>query len=124
MKQQKNDHHSKFWVGFAMGTFACGAFAMAMGTKKGRTMIKKTMDYMENLEDTPDHLNTLTDIISSFTKLNSESAGKAQNNKEEAPKKADKVENATSITSIIEKMKSITSDKKSENKFFIKPNKK
>ena len=109
-----------------MGAAVCGAFGLAMGTKKGRDAIKKTVKYMENLEENGDHLNNLLEVVTTFV-------GDMQEKEQEKPVKASKTvkeepqkeveENATSIKSVIERMKSITSDKKTENKFFIKPKK-
>ena len=108
-----------------MGAAVCGAFGLAMGTKKGRDAIKKTVKYMENLEENGDHPHNLLEAVTTFVgdmqEKEQEKPVKAAKTKEEPQK--DVEENSTSIKSVIERMKSITSDKKTENKFFIKPKK-
>lgn len=131
----KNDNYPQFWFGFALGGAVCGVAAMAMGTRQGRDILKKTMKYIESVEGEPDQLHQLTDIVTSLTATILESSGKTvpkmvspeiptTKKVAETSKKATPIEDDSTLGSIIDKMRSITSDRKMENKFFKKPTKK
>jgi uncharacterized protein YoxC len=140
MKAPKNDNYPQFWFGFALGGAVCGLAAVAMGTKQGRTILKKTMKYIEDVEGQPDQIHQLTDIVTTLTStiLEGTSAPRAkvvENPATNAPvpaprkvaetsKKTPPVEDDSTLGSIIDKMRSITADRKMENKFFKKPTKK
>lgn len=129
MKAQKNDSYPKFWFGFALGGVVCGLAAMAVGTKQGRTMLKKTVKYMEEIEGEPDQIHKLTDIVHSLTHTVLEGtpqkpAAAPGGKPVETSKTRLSVQQDSTLGSIIDKMRSITSDRKMENRFFKKPTKK
>jgi hypothetical protein len=53
MTSQKHNNHklTQFWFGFALGSVAIGAGAFLFGTKKGRSIVKRLVEYSENLEE-------------------------------------------------------------------------
>ncbi len=122
MSQPKHDpHYNRFWFGFAVGGAVCAAFAMAVGTKQGRKLVKKTVDYVEQIEDQPDQLNKLSDMIFSFI----DQAASGMPAAETTQKKAEEEEkDLNTLSAVIDKMKNITSETKSDKKFFTKTNKK
>lgn len=121
MSQPKHDpHYNRFWFGFAVGGAVCAAFAMAVGTKQGRKLVKKTVDYVEQIEDQPDQLNTLSDMIFSFI----DQAASGMPAAETPQKKAEEEKDLNTLSAVIDKMKNITSETKSDKKFFTKTNKK
>lgn len=144
--KQKNDNYPQFWFGFALGGAVCGLAAVAMGTKQGRTILKKTMKYIEDVEGSPDQIHQLTDIVTTITSTILEGttasrrksaepttapveapvrpANEASKKPVTATKKAGPIEDDSTIGSIIDKMRNITADRKMENKFFKKPTKK
>lgn len=147
MKAPKNDNYPQFWFGFALGGAVCGLAAVAMGTKQGRTILKKTMKYIEDIEGEPDQIHQLTDIVSTLTStlLEGSTAPRRKavvETKDSTPfspmyppdestkkpaataKKTAKAEDDSTLGSIIDKMRNITADRKMENKFFKKPTKK
>lgn len=140
MKAPKNDNYPQFWFGFALGGAVCGLAAVAMGTKQGRTILKKTMKYIEDVEGQPDQIHQLTDIVTTLTSTILEGTSlprtkvvenTSTNTPVPTPKKAVEtskktapVEDDSTLGSIIDKMRSITADRKMENKFFKKPTKK
>jgi hypothetical protein len=67
MSQQKSENYPKFWFGFALGAAVCGLGMAAVGTKQGREALKKTMQYLEDVEDTPDQVHKIIDAIQEIT---------------------------------------------------------
>jgi hypothetical protein len=51
-----NEHRiSNFWVGFSLGIAGTVALAYLFGTKTGRSMVKKTLRFSEDLEENLEH---------------------------------------------------------------------
>lgn len=143
--KKNEEEYNKFWFGFAVGSAFCGLCAMAVGTKQGRTFLKKSIDYMESVDGTSNQIHQITESIQQFTQALLEdttpakravdiSAAVATVVKEvtdSSPQEAEakktinkKVEkDDSSLSSIIDKMRNFSSSKKSDTKFFKKTKK-
>lgn len=141
--------YNKFWFGFAVGSAFCGLAAMAVGTKQGRKFIKKSIDYMDQIDGTSDQIHTMTNVIHQFTKslIDDTAVGRAAADisaavngmveeirepvsqtptkteaKKEAKLETKKVEDNT-LDSIIDKMRNFSTGKKTDAKYFKKAKK-
>ncbi len=146
---KKNEEgYNKFWFGFAVGSAFCGLAAMAVGTKQGRTFIKKSIDYMESVDGSSDQIHQITSTLQEFTQtlldssMTSEqkaanvtsavsaiveeviapprdSQAQSQSKKSTVTSKPqEKAENT--LDSIIDKMRNFSTNKKTEARFFKK----
>lgn len=51
MKKINNHHSSNFWFGFSLGTLAAVAAGYLLGTKKGRLLLKKLLEYSDQFPE-------------------------------------------------------------------------
>lgn len=63
MKQSHDHHYQKFWFGFAVGSVVCGALATAIGTKQGRSAVRRAVEFMEDVDTKPDQVHQMIDAV-------------------------------------------------------------
>lgn len=97
---------SNFWFGFALGGAAVGVGLFLLGTKQGRTTLKKVIDLSENLEE---------NISSLLTELEEGAVGKAEEIKDKILLKERPV-----LNNILHKMKDYSPEKKEVKKFTVR----
>lgn len=51
MEKKNNYQLSNFWFGFVLGGISVLGLGYFFGTKKGRQMLKKALDFFENFEE-------------------------------------------------------------------------
>lgn len=51
MQDQNKLPYSNFWLGFSLGAITLGIAGYLLGTKNGRTLLKKLLELSENLEE-------------------------------------------------------------------------
>lgn len=135
MKKHPEHHYQKFWFGFAVGSVVCGLFASAVGTKQGRSAMRKAVDFMEDIDSDPEQVHKMIDAIyemyrsvspeqpedPSTQSTKSASSDTPDSSKEPNSKKESS--GAGSITNVMEKMKEITASSRTdsqEKRFFSK----
>ncbi len=96
---QKQKPENNFWFGFLMGGVLGASGLFLFGTKKGRELLKKTLESTEELE------NSLADVFSELEE-------KIENNKEKIENKIVDVIPEGNINSVLQKIKSILPAKK------------
>lgn len=72
MEKGNNYHLSNFWFGFVLGGTTVLGLGYFFGTKKGRQMLKKGLDFFENFEE------NLASLIKEIEKNEKNTSGKNQ----------------------------------------------
>jgi len=109
---EKKEKVSNLWFGFVLGTLFTTFFLYLFGTKKGREVLKKFLEYSENLEE------KLPDILEGLDiNLNNNQGKNSKHDWQEKKMKTD-------FVGIINRIKFLTSPiKKQTKKFFVKEGK-
>ncbi len=105
MADQSKYQPSAFWFGFTMGTIATGLSVFFLGTKKGRTTLKKVMDMTENLEE-----NAISLFQELEEKLEPVGSGKSSSSEKKAG----------TLDTIMHRIKNFAPENKQEKRFFTK----
>ena len=106
----KNEKISNFWFGFSLGTFFTSFFIFLFGTRKGREIIKKFLEFSENFEESL--LNIFKELEINFK----ETQKQHKIDQHHEPKIK------TNLMGVIDRIKFLTHPtiKKQTKKFFIK----
>lgn len=107
-------HPTNFWFGFALGTISALSCTYLLGTKKGRDVLKKILECVENLGP-----NTL-DLSVLMERVTAEIGGKTSTS--DLPNSSSAASSATTndIGQVMNKIRSIAQPNKFVKKFFAK----
>jgi len=98
MNQKQEDKERRFWSGYALGAFSAGVVAFALGTKIGRSKVRKMMDVIEDSSNLTEMARLMTDMFPELV-----------NNFTETEK--------TDVNQVMNKMKTISTDDTKTKKF-------
>ncbi len=111
--KNNTQHPTNFWFGFALGTVSALSLTYLLGTKKGRDVLKKTLESIENLDP---HAIDLTALMERIT---TEIAGKTST--QGLPVGSSPASSSTTdVGQVMNKIRSIAQPNKFVKKFFAK----
>jgi len=108
----QNNKKTNFWFGFTLGAGSIAVSAFLLGTKKGRQLLKKAIDFSENLEE---------NLVLLGEELEEIIVEKGQEIKEDLKKSHPK--DKPTFSNILTKIKTLTFSQQKGKKFFVKEGK-
>jgi len=91
---QKQNSVGNFWFGFLLGIFLGVAGLFLFGTKKGRHLLKKTLESTEELE------NYLAEIMAEIEE-------KTEENRQKLENKLSTAESNNNVNTVLQKIRSV-----------------